>query len=58
MPKKKIKDLTDEEMQKICNNQSNCCRGCPLRNQDYDSCMLEVADYLRTTGNKEIEVEE
>ena len=51
--KKKIKDLTEEEVIKICDNHS--CKRCPLF--DYESCHCKT-NLLELYGEEEIEVED
>ena len=52
--KKKIKDLTDEEVIKICGNYR--CKECPLFTyKDWCRCK---DDFLGLYGEEEIEVEE
>ena len=58
--KKKVKDLTLEEFDKICSKYDDSCNGCPFKPlndcedlRDY----LESQDYLRML-EQEIEVDE
>ena len=57
MVKKKIKDLTLEEMINICAHTH--CLNCPLHNNCTDECMIIDFNIISNeTLNKEIEVEE
>lgn len=44
--KKQVKDLTLEEVIKICNSQSIICRYCPFYNITGDSCLIRKEPYL------------
>lgn len=59
MAKKKIKDLTIEETEKICSKYD--CRKCPLSLNQYKNCMKNVIYNLNNFKEyleKEIEVED
>ncbi len=43
--KKRIKDLTEEEMWNIC-QVNNCGRGCPLYNKRSKACVRHYPDTL------------
>lgn len=58
--KKKIKDLTREEFEKICNKYGDTCKDCPFR---WMKDCLELEYYLKTKDiekalEQEIEVED
>lgn len=56
--KKKVKDLTLEELKKNCIKYENCY-DCPLYDFDYYGvCEVTPFEYNEDTLNKEIEVEE
>lgn len=40
MPTKKIKDLTEEEVEKICKRYKHNHSLCPLHDNDYDFCIV------------------
>lgn len=57
MMKKKIKDLTVEEVEKICDKQTDC-DNCPLDIPSCRICMKDITIYNIGFLEKEIEVEE
>lgn len=56
--KKKVKDLTREEFDKICSKYDNSCNGCPLKPLDCEDLLeyLISKDHLRMP-EQEIEVD-
>lgn len=52
--KKKIKDLTLRECQKMCKKREHKCEGCPL----FLACCCVQFNLLNDIAEKEIEVEE
>ena len=60
--KKKIKELTLEEMEKLCSDREHYCIGCPL--QYYALCFTYVYSVFSNSTNKnkflnkEVEVDE
>ena len=57
MAKKKIKDLTYEQIEKICGNNTPNCSNCPLLlHEDFDSVCLIDYNVIKVL-NAEIEVE-
>lgn len=59
MAKKKIKDMTIEELEKIC-DQHRVCNNCPLDtpNAYYKHCMKNIITDNKEYLEKEIEVED
>lgn len=55
MIKKKIKDLTKEEAQKICDKHSVCIK-CPLDINSSKKCMNTIIQNYKKLFEKEIEV--
>lgn len=56
--KKKLKDLTHDEMLKVCEDNYYDCVGCPLNlSNDFNNtvCLKDNEDYIK---DREIEVEE
>lgn len=57
---KKIKDLTLEEMEKICNKHD--CWACPLNFKDSYHCVLvykkSVQEYEKFDKEQEVEIDE
>ena len=53
--KKKVRDLTEKELQSICDKQQFDCKDCPLAEFDfwgeYNVCAIEIM-------NKEVEIDE
>lgn len=61
--KKKIKDLTIEEYNNICENTGPCCKGCPFKEFDRLFNCGTIKDYIKQRElnkilEQEIEVEE
>ena len=52
MPKKKIKDLTIEELDKICQEHSSCFDGCPLSSPRGNFCGKCLVGYLNYHKNE------
>lgn len=57
MVTKKIKDLTVEETEKICDNHYSC-DNCPLNTYSYIPCMKNIIQSCKENLEKEVEVEE
>lgn len=57
MAKKKIKDLTVEETEKIC-DKHYVCNECPLDTPSYKPCMKNIIQSYKEDLDKEVEVEE
>ena len=57
--KKQVKDLTLEEVIRICNTQSIICSYCPFYKITGNSCLIRKEPYLwNEYSEDEIEVEE
>ena len=44
--KKKVKDLTAEEIMKICNENFICCEWCPLQKVTGIGCLIRKEPFL------------